>query len=92
MEILVPMDKPIELSGEYKLKKVFHLVNAVYARHIGNPNLLQNTYNNMMQYINENELSPITSGYNVNVKELQQGDSMDEMIVDIYIGVNPSVL
>ena len=35
MEIMVPMDKPVELTGEYRLKEAFHLVNAVYARHKG---------------------------------------------------------
>ncbi len=33
MEILVPIDKTIESSGEYHFKKLFHLVNAIYAQH-----------------------------------------------------------
>jgi len=45
MEILVPMDRQVDLGGEYRLKRVFHLMNAVYARHEGNPNLLQGTLN-----------------------------------------------
>ena len=90
MEILVPMDKSIALEGEYKRKKVFHLVNAVYARHEGNPSLLQNTYNQMLEYVQENELQQITAAYNVNMVDLQQGQSMDEMIIDVYIGINPS--
>ena len=40
----------------------------------------------------ENGLLPITTGYNVNIKELKQGDSMDDMEMDIYIGVNPNIL
>ncbi|MBM7615037.1 GyrI-like domain-containing protein [Alkaliphilus hydrothermalis] len=92
MEILVPMDREVQLTGEYVLKKEFHLVNAVYARHQGNPNLLQSTYNEVMKYINENRLHQITMGYNVNVNEPQTIEEMDGMIVDIYIGVNPSIL
>lgn len=92
MEILVPIDKPAKLSGKYKLKDVFHLMNTVYARHEGNPNTLQNTYNELNQYISEKGLQPITAAYNVNVVDLNPGQSMDEMIVDVYIGVNPSIL
>ncbi|OGO78603.1 MAG: hypothetical protein A2Y23_09975 [Clostridiales bacterium GWB2_37_7] len=59
---------------------------------IGNPALLQNTYNEIMNYLKQNNLQQITAGYNVNVKELQLGQSLDEMIVDVYFGVNPSIL
>lgn len=68
------------------------MVNAVYAQHNGNPATLQITYDQMAAYINKNKLQQITAGYNVNVKELQPGMSLDEMIVDVYIGVNPNVL
>ena len=44
MEILVPMEREAALPEKYKLKPVFHLVNAVYARDLGNPAQLQNTY------------------------------------------------
>ena len=92
MEILVPMDKTIELTGEYRVKDLFHIVNAVYARHEGNPSTLQNTYNEMMAFIGKNKLQQITAGYNVNVKDMLPGMSMDELVIDVYIGVNPSVL
>ncbi|OMF13959.1 AraC family transcriptional regulator [Paenibacillus amylolyticus] len=91
-EILVPLDQPTKLYGEYNFKNVFHLMNAVYARHEGNPNTLQDTYNELNQYINQKGLQPITAAYNVNVVDLQPGQSMDNMIVDVYIGVNPSIL
>lgn len=92
MEILVPIDRQVELIGEYRLKKVFHLVNAVSIRHHGDPNLLQNSYNELMAYLRENGLQQITSAYNVNVNDLQPGQSLDEMIIDVYIGINPSIL
>lgn len=92
MEILVPLDKKMSLPEKYLYKKIFHLKNAIYARHEGNPALIQNTLNKMIKYIQENKLQQITSVYNVNVKELKQGDSMDDMTMDLYIGVNPSIL
>jgi len=92
MEILVPIDKEVELSGDYKFKKIFQLVNAVYARHEGSPNLLQETYNEIMRYIQNNNLQQITSAYNVNVKDLSLVDEIDDMIIDVYIGVSPNIL
>ena len=92
MEILVPMDKQVDLGGEYRVKIVFHLVNAVYARHEGNPNLLQGTLNEMVKYIHEHGLRQINAAYSVNVRELKPGDSLEDMVADVYIGVDPSTL
>ncbi|MDQ2085163.1 AraC family transcriptional regulator [Herbivorax sp. ANBcel31] len=92
MEILVPMDKLVELPSEYRLKPVFKLVNAVYARHEGNPSNLQNVYNEMLGYIKENNLQQITTGYNVTVKDITPNMSMDEVVIDVYIGVSENVL
>jgi effector-binding domain-containing protein len=92
IEILVPLDSVIEPTTKYNFKKLFHLKHAVCITHKGNPQGIQNTLNEMIKYINENRLQQITSAYNVNVKELKQGDSLDDFIVDIYIGVNPSIL
>ncbi len=92
MEIFVPMDRKVDIDGEYRVKEVFHLLNAVYARHEGNPNLLQNTYNEMIKYVQDNGLQQITGGYNVNVKDLKPGDSIEDMVMDVYIGVSPNKL
>jgi effector-binding domain-containing protein len=92
MEILVPLDKGVTISEPYIFKPLFHLKYAVHARHEGNPQLLQNTLNQMMTYIQENKLTQITSVYSVNINELKQGDSMNDMVTDLYIGVNPSIL
>jgi hypothetical protein len=91
MEILVPLDKEVTVQAPYIFKPLFHLKYAVHARHEGNPQLLQNTLNQMMTYI-QNTNSQITSVYSVNIKELEPGDSMDDMVTDLYIGVNPSTL
>jgi len=64
-------------------------MNAVYARHEGNPNLLQGTLNEMIGYIKKHGLRQITAVYNVNVRELKPGDSLEDMVVDVYIGVDP---
>jgi effector-binding domain-containing protein len=92
MEILVPLDKDIPLPEQYRMKKLFHLKNAVYARHEGNPQLLQNTLNSMVQYIQNNKLQQITPAYNATVNEPKPGEGLDKLIIDAYIGVNPSIL
>ena len=38
------------------------------------------------------DLKPYLLTDNLNVKELKQGDSLDDMVVDVYIGVDPSTL
>ena len=92
MEILVPIDKKLDLPREYTLKPVFKILNAVYARHTGNPATLQNTYNEMLAFIQQNNLQQITDGYNVQVNDLLPGMTPDDMIVDVYIGVSPNTL
>jgi len=92
MEILVPLDKDIPLPKQYQMKKLFHLKYAVYSRHEGNPQLLQNTLNNMVQYIQKNNLLQITPAYNATINEPKPGEELDKLIIDAYIGVNPSIL
>jgi effector-binding domain-containing protein len=92
MEFLVPMDKKVNLPNEYKLKERFYLVNAIYTRHTGHPNLLKDTYNGLMDYIQKNNLQQITPAYNVQVNELSNGQGIEQLIIDIYIGINPNIL
>ena len=92
MEVLVPIITKDNMDYKYELKKEFYLTKAVYKKHIGNPNTIQDSYNQMNSYIVENKLIPITTGYNVNIKDLTKVSSIGEMEVDIYIGVNPNKL
>ncbi|MDD4297808.1 MAG: AraC family transcriptional regulator [Ruminiclostridium sp.] len=92
MEILVPLDKDIPLPEPYRMKKIFHLKNAIHVRHEGNPQRLQNTLNGMVQYIQNNKLQQITPAYNATVNEPKPGEGLDKLIIDAYIGVNPSIL
>ncbi|WP_139906155.1 transcriptional regulator [Clostridium thermarum] len=92
MEILVPLNKEIDSENEYKLKKKFYLTNALKITHVGNPMMLQNTYNDLNRYIQEKSVQPITAAYNVTVKEVTDTSKMDEVVVDIYIGINPNII
>lgn len=92
MEILVPIDKKFDFPVEYKFKPLFHIFDAVYARHEGNPATLQNTYNEILAFIQQNKLQQITAGYNVQVKDFLPGMTDDEIVIDVYIGVSRNVL
>ncbi|SHI07908.1 hypothetical protein SAMN02745207_04255, partial [Clostridium grantii DSM 8605] len=58
MEILIPVEGEFDIPVGYVLKKEFKLVNALYVRHEGNPMLMQNTYNELNQFIQSNKLQP----------------------------------
>lgn len=92
VEIMCPLDKPIAVSAPYVLKPVFRLRNAVKIRHTGNPALMQNTANELMAYLKDNGLMPITASYNVTVQEPSTPTSFDNLIVDMYVGVNDNIL
>lgn len=86
IKILVPLDKEITVPDGYVFKKQFKLTNAVKIRHEGNPALMQSSANELTKYISDKGLTPITSGYNVTVKEPTSQADIDNMIVDIYVG------
>lgn len=90
MEILVPMDRKVDLPDEYTFKSVFHIVNAVHAKHLGSPAALPDTYNELFAYIKKNNLQQITAIYNAYIKNL--GETSDALNIDVYIGINPSIL
>ncbi|WP_124098844.1 DUF5085 family protein [Ruminococcus sp. Marseille-P6503] len=92
IEVLIPVDKKITTNSEFKFKPLFRLNNAVKIRHKGNPALLQNSVNELMQYINSHKLMPITAGYNVTVQEPANQNDIDNLIVDMYVGVCDNIL
>lgn len=92
VEVLVPIDKKIEVTGEYKFKPIFHLVNALCIRHEGNPAKISNTISELNEYIIKNNLQVITATYNVTIKDAKTQEELDDVIIDIYVGINPSIL
>lgn len=92
VEIMYPLDKHINVAAPYKIKPIFRLKNAVKIRHEGNPALLQEAGNKLMNYISNKGLMPITVGYNVTVHEPTSPMDIDNLIVDIYIGVCDNIL
>lgn len=92
VEILIPLNKEIQVPGGYAWKSRFLLTNAVKLHHVGHPSALQNSVNELNTYISEHHLVPITSGYNVTVKEPKTPLEMDAMEIDVYVGISPNML
>lgn len=92
IEILIPLNKEIHVPSDYKFKPIFRLNNAVKIRHQGNPAMLQNSANELMKYISDHQLTPITTGYNVTVQEPTNQNDVDSLIVDMYVGVSDNIL
>ena len=53
---------------------------------------MQESVNKLIGYLNQNKLTPITSLYNVTVNEPKTPMDIDNMVVDMYIGVTDNIL
>lgn len=92
MEILIPIDKEINSNTFFKFKKNFILTNAIKAIHTGNPKFLKNTFDSINLYIQQNNLQPITSAYNVTIHDAKNISEIDKVEINIYVGMNPNKL
>lgn len=92
IEVLIPLNKEIQVPSNYQFKPIFRLNNAVKIRHQGDPVMLQNSANELMKYITDHKLTPITTGYNVTVQEPANPNDVDSLIVDMYVGVSDNIL
>ncbi len=92
IEILCPVDKACDVPQGFTFKPEFRLNNAAKITHKGSPANMQESVNELVGYINQNKLTPITSLYNVTVNEPKSPADIDNMIVDMYIGVTDNIL
>lgn len=101
IEIMIPVDIKNSLyknknisqleksfnTGDYKFIKTFQLENGIYATHKGNPELLNTAYDILHQYISENNLQVVTPIYNIYRNKITPNQSIDDLIIDLFIGV-----
>lgn len=92
VEVLVPVDREVDVPDGYIFKKKILLTNAIKLRHEGNPNVLQSSVDKLTDYISENRLTPITSMYNVTIKRAKSTEELENIIIDLYIGISPNIL
>lgn len=90
VELLMPIDKSIDLTDKFVFKKRIKIVNAVVATYKGHPMGLQDACNQLNQYIMERKLQPITVGYNVTKKmDILNPENTE---IDVYVGISPNIL
>ena len=92
IEILCPVDKACDVPQGFTFKPEFRLSNAAKITHKGSPANMQDSVNELVGYLNQNNLTPITSLYNVTVNEPKSPADIDSMVVDMYIGVSNNIL
>ena len=90
IELLMPIDKSIDSTDKFVFKKQIKIVNAVVASYKGHPMWLQDTCNQLNQYMVEHTLQPITVGYNVTKKMDMLNPNNTE--IDVYVGISPNIL
>ncbi len=85
VELLMPISYRMPVEEPYQWKDKVRITNALYVK-VTDPALLQETLNQVNEYIAENRLQPITSAYLVQTKQ----DNMP--CIEVYVGINPNVL
>lgn len=92
IEILCPVDKACDVPPGFTFKPEFRLSSAAKITHKGSPANMQESVNKLIGYLNQNKLTPVTSLYNVTVTEPKTPQDIDNMVVDMYIGVTDNIL
>lgn len=92
IEILVPLHNQVTLPKEYTLKLIIKIVNALSIRHEGHQGKLQETINELNEYILKHNKQVITATYNVIVKDVMKQEDLDNMIIDVYVGCNACII
>lgn len=90
IEILLPVDKKVDVTNKYTYKEKIKIVNAVAAKYTGNPSGLQEACNELNNYIVEKKLMPVTVGYNVPKKI--DPLNMEQSEMEVYVGISQNIL
>lgn len=90
IEVLLPINQKMECVGDYKFKEKIKITNAALLAYKGNPDGLQNACNELNQFMVENQLQPITVGYNI-TKHIDP-NNIEDTKIDVYVGISPNIL
>lgn len=92
MEIMIPIEHKATDLKKYTVKPIFHLVNALHLGYQGSPGNLSTAHQEIFKYVAEHKLQPITPLYNFYSNKLDETQSLEDLKVDLLIGVNPSII
>lgn len=90
VEILFPVDKPFASKGQCVYKPVFRLVNAVSSRFYGRCHNLPEIGNEMLAYIENNNMKPATAVYYILQRNMNLNNN--NTFFDAYVAVNGNIV
>ncbi len=88
-ELMLPLDKTISETENFKWKERLFLYNAVKLNYTGTLTEFQVSCNKLNTYLREKGYIPITAGY-IRTKGVDELSGMVDM--EVYVGVNPNVV
>ena len=87
IEILVPVNKPFESTGQCVYKPIFRIENAVSRQTVGGYDNILDVESSIFSYIKRRNLSPVTGVYHV----VLHNDLPLENLIS-YVGTNSNIL
>ena len=87
IEMMIPLDKEIVVPSGFVFLPEFLLNDAFKIRIIGSPQQMQDAVQILAEHIQNKNLKPDTPLYVVTVKEAKTQMDIDDMITDLYTGV-----
>ena len=90
VEILIPVDKEFESTGQYVYKPTFKLVNAISYRFYGNCNSFAEAESKLFNYIKARNMNAVTGLYYI----LQSKEPVYNGVQywDTYVAVNENIV
>jgi effector-binding domain-containing protein len=89
MKMIIPIGERFESNEKFEYLSEFKIENALKITHIGNPNDIMGTVQQLIGYITDHKLEPNTSVYNVSFGKSDASAEIDlnSVITDMYIGI-----
>lgn len=90
-EIMIPLNKEVSVPSGFRFFSKFILDNALKIQITGNPSQAQDAVKAFGDYIKQNNIQSTTPIYVVAVKEAKTVSDIDNMITELYTGVEAIV-
>ena len=87
LEIFIPLNKEIIPPENFSFATEFKIENALKIRICGNPQNMNSAIEKLKEYIDSNKLTPTTPIYTVTVQGATNQEELENMIIDIYVGI-----
>lgn len=87
MELIIPLNRAISGTEEFRFEKEFCIDNAVMMRHDGSITEIEKSMSRLYDFINENRFNINTASYQQVIQNIGSAGHSDNMIMDIYVGV-----